>query len=233
MRLNMKDFLSAKRNETNVDIPKPVDLDGQEPDTIYYLKATRHDPDDVMLMGPMSRFTEILKWTRNVMRRLDSHNGLSTLEEIVNSPGFGARSLESLNAPLTNQTTMRFDIVRENNPEVFRVLPKRKTFTVTRATASMGPEGWVPGAEDHLDVHDNEVLRIFTSTDGALDFARTKFAELQANDDVPIVPVHTLPLHNGLIPGSELGPIGILERAPTDGQPYLQFVEVQYIGYPG
>jgi hypothetical protein len=91
------------------------------------------------------------------MRRLNSTGGLSTLEEITNSPGFGARSLEFINVPLPNQTVLRFDILRENNAEILRVLPQHKAFTITCATASVGPEGWVPGAEDHREVQDNEV----------------------------------------------------------------------------
>jgi hypothetical protein len=48
----MKDFFSANGNERHGDNAKQLSLDEQEPDTIHNLKATRHNPDDVMLVGP-------------------------------------------------------------------------------------------------------------------------------------------------------------------------------------
>ena len=51
MRLNLSDFQAMVSTDDDTD-SRPVDLDAQEPNTIYYLKTTHRKMSNVTIQQP-------------------------------------------------------------------------------------------------------------------------------------------------------------------------------------
>jgi hypothetical protein len=180
--MNLMDIFSSA-DEGREASEQRADLDSQEPSTIYHLKTTRRYINDVSLIGPTARFTEILHLIEQNMRQYGSYRGLDGLHDLKTSLIFGARSLHSFNAPLPDGNIMKFDIIREDNAEVRRVLNQVRTYTAHCITPLAVQSGTIAGTNGGAQTKDIKIFRTFTSKDGALNCAGSKFTELQADHE--------------------------------------------------
>ena len=222
MRINMSD-MRAMANENRETNPQPLDLNAQEPNTIYYLKTTHRKLNAVAIKPPTPRFTDVLDMMCEILQDYGSDSGLDAIHELANSPGFGPRTLVFFNAPLADGSVLRFDIIREEDAEVSQALSHSQTFTVRCATPLIRPDGMIRGSHGNAQVKGISVFKTFTSRTAALDFARTKFTELQSKRGDPILRVLPTPPDNVMLPGV----VGIIERAPVGAQRYDQLIELR------
>jgi hypothetical protein len=95
--------------------------DGIDPDVIYYLKTSRPHLKDTSISGPFYPLNTIYEQMFSHLARERSTDGEQTLNEIISTGGIGM--LQHLNAPTADGNILRFEILREKNAEIARILP--------------------------------------------------------------------------------------------------------------
>jgi hypothetical protein len=95
--------------------------DGIDPDVIYYLKTSRPHLKDTSISGPFCPLDTIYEQMFSHLARERSTDGQRTLNEIIDTGGIAM--LQHLNAPTADGNILRFEILREKNAEIARILP--------------------------------------------------------------------------------------------------------------
>jgi hypothetical protein len=95
--------------------------DGIDPDVIYYLKTSRPHLKDTSISGPFYPLDTICGQMFSHLARERSTDGQRTLNEIIDTGGIAM--LQHLNAPTADGNILRFEILREKNAEIARILP--------------------------------------------------------------------------------------------------------------
>ncbi|KAK5257983.1 hypothetical protein LTR20_002661 [Exophiala xenobiotica] len=95
--------------------------DGIDPDVIYYLKKGRPHIKEVLISGPFYPLQTLYEQMFGSLARERSIEGEQTLNEIIDTGSIAM--LQHFNAPTADGNILRFEILREKNAEVARILP--------------------------------------------------------------------------------------------------------------